>query len=183
MIRSVRATAWQAVHWFLVDNRHISFVGHCRTTPRNASCGFPTGRQKRQEKMADIKSRMETVRALYRENPYELRPEASRALAEAEKYFGVDLTRRKDLPPSVLESARYYDAVVLARLMAEVLFGRPGRGRQTKDWSEGKLYNLGQVYFYVKKRSRPLRTGRWTVLSTSYFQRDGGPRTPAIDLA
>jgi hypothetical protein len=23
----------------------------------------------------------------------------------------------------------------------------------------------------------------WTVLSTSYFQRDGGPRTPAIDLA
>jgi hypothetical protein len=105
--------------------------------------------------MADIKSRMQTVRALYRENPYELRPEASRALAEAEKYFGVDLTRRKDLPPSVLESARYYDAVVLARLMAEVLFGRPGRGRQTKDWSEGKLYNLGQVYFYVKKEAGP----------------------------
>ena len=24
---------------------------------------------------------------------------------------------------------------------------------------------------------------RWTVLSTSYFQRDGGPRKPAIDLA
>jgi hypothetical protein len=23
----------------------------------------------------------------------------------------------------------------------------------------------------------------WTVLSTRYFQRDGGPRTPAIDLA
>ena len=107
--------------------------------------------------MADIKSRMETVRALYRENPYELRPEASRALAEAEKYFGVDPTRRKDLPPSVLESARYYDVVVLARLMAEVLFGRPGRGRQTKDWSEGKLYNLGQAYFYVKKKKPALK--------------------------
>ena len=90
--------------------------------------------------MVDIESRKATVRALYRESPHELRPEASRALAEAEKYFGVGPTRRKDLPPNILEAARYHDVVILARLMAEVLFGRPGRGRQTKDWSEGKLY-------------------------------------------
>jgi hypothetical protein len=107
--------------------------------------------------MVDIESRKATVRALYRESPHELRPEASRALAEAEKYFGVGPTRRKDLPPNILEAARYHDVVILARLMAEVLFGRPGRGRQTKDWSEGKLYILGQAYFYVKKKKPALK--------------------------
>jgi hypothetical protein len=120
--------------------------------------------------MVDIESRKATVRALYRESPHELRPEASRALAEAEKYFGVGPTRRKDLPPNILEAARYHDVVILARLMAEVLFGRPGRGRQTKDWSEGKLYILGQAYFYVKKRSRPLRTGRLRKYSLGNIQ-------------
>jgi hypothetical protein len=107
--------------------------------------------------MVDIESRKATVRALYRESPHELRPEASRALAEAEEYFGVGPTRRKDLPPNILEAARYHDVVILARLMAEVLFGRPGRGRQTKDWSEGKLYILGQAYFYVKRKKPTLK--------------------------
>jgi hypothetical protein len=36
--------------------------------------------------------------------------------------------------------------------MAEVLFGRPGRGRQVKDWDEAKLHALGRVYFYIKKK-------------------------------
>jgi len=107
--------------------------------------------------MVDIESRKATVRALYRESPHELRPEASRALAEAEEYFGVGPTRRKDLPPNILEVARYHDVVILARLMAEVLFGKPGRGRQTKDWSEGKLYILGQAYFYVKRKKPALK--------------------------
>jgi hypothetical protein len=35
-------------------------------------------------------------------------------------------------------------------------------------------------YFMVRHNRS---TNTWTVLSTSYFQRDGGPRTPAIDLA
>ena len=33
------------------------------------------------------------------------------------------------------------------------------------------------------ERRLAVANGATTVLSTSYFQRDGGPRTPAIDLA
>ena len=48
--------------------------------------------------MADIKSRMATVRALYRENPSELRPEALRALARAEEYFGFGSPHAEERP-------------------------------------------------------------------------------------
>jgi hypothetical protein len=108
--------------------------------------------------MANIESRKATVRALYRENPSELRPEALKAFARAEEYFGFGslAKRREDLPPDLLEKLWYRDVLILARLMAEVLFAKPGRGRQTKDWSEGKLHNLGQVYFYMKKRKPAL---------------------------
>ena len=40
---------------------------------------------------------------------------------------------------------------------SEVLFGKPGRGRQIKDWDEGKLHALGQVYFYIKKKKPAFR--------------------------
>ena len=33
------------------------------------------------------------------------------------------------------------------------------------------------------RQSRAAEAANWTVLSTSYFLRDGGPRRPAIDLA
>ena len=108
--------------------------------------------------MANINSRKETVRALYQQNPSELRPEALRALKRAEEYFGYPFSKpEKGVPPDLLEKFQYRDLVILARMMAEVLFGKPGRGRQIKDWDEGKLHALGQVYFYIKKKKPAFR--------------------------
>jgi hypothetical protein len=57
--------------------------------------------------MANIESRKATVRALYRENPSELRPEALKAFARAEEYFGFGslAKRREDCPPIVSKNS------------------------------------------------------------------------------
>ena len=47
----------------------------------------------------------------------------------------------------------------------------------------GALAGAGTGLLVFLADDRQLRDITWTVLSTSYFQRDGGPRTPAIDLA
>src|SRR5262249_29299830 len=68
---------------------------------RMPSVASQRGAQKRQEKMADIKSRMETVRALYRQNPSERLPEALKALKKAEEHFGFPFSKPAEgLPPT-----------------------------------------------------------------------------------
>jgi hypothetical protein len=63
--------------------------------------------------------------------------------------------------------------------------GRRGSGRRTSH----PTYGMGGFLIIPSNierfwGGRPNdQANRWTVLSTSYFQRDGGPRTPAIDLA
>jgi hypothetical protein len=100
--------------------------------------------------MADIKSRLATVRAQYRQtlglrfplgalDCLNLMSECHDSLREAAEYFGVAQDER-----------------LLTLLMAQVLFGEPGPGRQVKDWTREKLYHLGKAYWCLKTENRRL---------------------------
>jgi hypothetical protein len=104
--------------------------------------------------MADIKSRMDTVRARYRQvrgyrwplgglEGLDLIKECHDALVRAAEYFGVE---RKDS--------------MLTLLMAHVLFGESGRGRQVKDWTRVQLYHLGKAYWCLKTENWRLGDGK-----------------------
>jgi hypothetical protein len=101
--------------------------------------------------MADIKSRMDNVRAQYRQmrghrwplgalECLNLIEECHDSLGKAAEYFGVER-----------------DNSILTLLMARVLFGEPGRGRQVKDWTRVQLYHLGKAYWCLKTEN--LRLG------------------------
>jgi hypothetical protein len=95
--------------------------------------------------MGDIKSRMETVRAQSRRHRFNTPDEWLGALKRAEEYFDCRIFGEK------------YDQAAALRLaiaMAQVLFGRPGRGRQIKDWTEDKLRLLGRGLFYRRFYSK-----------------------------
>jgi hypothetical protein len=41
--------------------------------------------------------------------------------------------------------------------MAEVLFGKPGRGRQVRDWTDDKLRRLGKTYWHTVTYQPPTK--------------------------
>jgi hypothetical protein len=113
--------------------------------------------------VVDIESRKATVLAHFKQAPFEPRIEAIRAFHEAAKYFGLkqdfdDLEREIGGSKSSegwRERSERRAALTsqLAHLMAEVLFGKPGRGRQVKDWTEQKLYALGRAHAHFRSVS------------------------------
>ena len=85
--------------------------------------------------MADIKSRMASVRGKYRQADVIEILGWDDALKQAAAYFG------------------HNDCETLAIIMAHVLFGRPGRGRQVKEWTEIRLIELGEACLRLKKET------------------------------
>jgi hypothetical protein len=117
--------------------------------------------------MGDIESRKATVRAQYEKDFEALLLRSGKALDKAAKYFGVEPSGRllkeaegeKDplLRTKKKQEANAYVTSLLAHLMAEVLFGKPGRSRQIKDWTDDKLRHLGRVYWYLATAHPQLR--------------------------
>jgi hypothetical protein len=114
--------------------------------------------------VADIESRKATVRAQdagrfgLLDGSKESHERFSRqwsALQKAGKYFGYDVAF--DDSSGRRNTKREHHIEHLAMLMAEVLFGRPGRGRQVRDWTEKKLHRLGWTYYYTKRGNPGLK--------------------------
>ena len=106
--------------------------------------------------MADLKTRMKTVRALFHQHvggktnnaEYDKwYAECLASLRQAEKYFGF----KKPTPPEDEAGREAYEDLLLFA-MAQILFGKPGRGRQVKEWTDGKLHLLKFAHGLLRGR-------------------------------
>jgi hypothetical protein len=80
--------------------------------------------------MANLESKKQTVKAQFKQRDLWLRQEWVPALREAAKFFETDV----------------HDGWLVWAL-AQIVFGKTGRGRQVKDWHPIKMIDLAQLYF------------------------------------